>query len=413
MDFDLRAVTLTSITGYLNSRSYQQSDDDWSPLPEVATGPFNSGSKEVTQELRVASPSSGPLSWIAGASFFYLDQQINDSYLLTYIGVPPVAIRSHEITQSAAGFFDMTYRPTDIVSFFGGARITTDHKDFRTAAPFSLAGPFDVSDTHRWTEPTYRAGVNVQLDPNTLIYASYNRGYRSGEYDTSFITTPDQFKPVNPEFVNSYELGYKTTAFDRRLRLAADGFYTQYTNQQLLQLGTAPGSICCSLVNAGRSRIYGFEMEATARITDDWDINWQATYLNARIQKYDSGGVSYAGATLPNVPNYQVRIGTEYRIPLKQGEIFFAPDVSLTGRTRATTTTSPDPYSLDIQPAYTVVNGQMGLRTSDHRYSAYLWIKNATDKRYLVDFGSFASLGFDQMVWSAPTTFGITLAGRF
>jgi len=413
VDVDLHPVILSSITGYLDSRSYQQTDDDWSPFPLVATNPFNSESTELTQEFRVASPATGPFTWIAGASYFYLDQTINDGYLLTYVGLPPVNIQDHELTMSFAGFFDLTYQINDIFSVFGGARVTTDHKNFDSAAPFSLAGPFDIAESHRWTEPTYRAGLNIHVDPNTLVYASYNRGYRSGEYDTSFITTPAQFKPVNPEFVNNYEVGYKTTAFERRLRLSTDVFYTQYMNQQLLQLGTTPGSICCSLVNAGRSRIYGVEMEAVARVTDQFDVNLQATYLNARIQEYTSGTTNYAGATLPNVPDYQIRLGADYHVPFEGGEVFVAPTVNSTGRTRATTTTSPDPYSLDVQTAYITIDGQLGYRTADHRYSGFLWIKNATDRRYMVDFASFSSLGFDQRVWSAPTTFGLTLTGRY
>ncbi|WP_037505040.1 TonB-dependent receptor domain-containing protein, partial [Rhizorhabdus wittichii] len=80
-----------------------------------------------------------------------------------------------------------------------------------------------------------------------------------------------------------------------------------------------PGSICCSLVNAGKSRIYGFEFDGTARIASNVDLTVQGSVIRSKYLEFMSGPIDYSGTQLANVPRYQLRLAPEARLPLAAG----------------------------------------------------------------------------------------------
>ncbi len=411
LEATLGELTLTSVSGYLRSIGHISQDQDGSPVDAVATE-FNSKADEYSQEIRLASDPGQPLNWIVGASAFHQDLRLNDAFLLPLFGLPPVVLDTREKTTSFAAFADTTWKLDDRISLIGGIRITTDKKSFRHATGFSLIGPFDIARSRRWTEPSYRVGINYQAAPSTLLYLSYNRGYRSGAFDVGFPTTTEQFEAANPEFVDAFEGGIKTALFDRRLRLAADVFYEIFKDQQLLIQRSDPGSICCSLVNAGKSRIYGFELDGTARIASNVDLTIQGSVIRSKYLEFMSGPIDYSGTQLANVPRYQLRLAPEVRLPLASGDLFVSPDVQFTGRQRAAEA-GVDPFGRDIQESYVRINGQLGYRDGGDRFSAFVFVRNATNKRYKLDFARFTAFGYNQVTWSEPRSWGLTVTGRF
>lgn len=410
LDVDLGGVKLSSISGYLHSVNHIFADQDGSPA-SVAIADFNLNADEVSQELRLSSNTTSAFNWIAGASFFHQDEKLNDSFILPLLGLPPIVLITHEKTTSFAGFIDATYHFNRQFSLVGGIRLTTDKKDFHHQSPFSLIGPFDVTEAKRWTRPTYRAGINFQIDPSTLLYASYNHGYRSGAFDIGFPSTTEQFKPANPEYVDSFEGGVKATLFDRHLRIAADVFYQKFKDQQLLIQRSDPGSICCSLVNAGKSKIYGFEFDGSAKLADNFDVNFQGSVLRSKYIDFRSGPINYSGQTLANIPSYQFRIQPELKVNYGAGHFFISPDLQFTGREHVSTTS--DPFGRDTQNKYVLLNGQVGYQFDNSRYGAFLWIRNATNKRYKTDAAQFAVFGLNQVLYAEPRTYGLTVTGHF
>ncbi len=111
MDIDLDGLTLTSISGFLHSVGHISADQDGSPVNAVAVE-FNNKADQISQELRLSSPTGDAFSWIAGASFFHQKLKLDDSFLLPLFGLPPVRLLTNEKTTSFAGFVDATYRFT-------------------------------------------------------------------------------------------------------------------------------------------------------------------------------------------------------------------------------------------------------------------------------------------------------------
>jgi iron complex outermembrane receptor protein len=410
-------LTLTSVTGYIHSQADTYFDADGSPIDFVTTRHFSKG-EQFTQEVRLASSDQGAFTWIVGAAFFHQEQE--GGVLARFPGLGrtvPVLQTFTEKTTSFAGFVDGTYRLSDRFELFSGVRATTDKKKMHQIGTGNFAiADYDASDSEQWTKPSYRVGVNFKPTDATLLYASYNHGYRSGAYDVGFITNTLQIaNPVNPEYVDNFEVGLKTTAFDNHLRVSTAAFYMEYEDQQLSVTPPAAGSICCSLVNAGKARVYGLEVEGAARFSEYFDVNFSGMVLDTKYLEFKPDGPNrprdFAGYDLGRAPEYQLSLAPELRYPVAAGEIFFAPEFQFTGKQRVQTTV--DRFGEDIQEAYGVINGQLGYRDADGRYSAFLFVKNATDKRYLTYFANTGATAVNQTFYSAPRTYGVTLTGRF
>ena len=415
LDIDLGGVTLTSVSGYLKSKADYRFDTDESPFDVVDVNHLSNG-EQFSQEVRLASPDGGALTWIVGAAYFYQKQL--GGLVANFPGfglTTPLDQRFDERTNSYSGFIDGTYHFSDQFELFAGARVTSDHKKIRQTGKgnfvATVPATYDQSGSASWTKPSYRVGVNFKPASGTLIYASYNHGYRSGEYDVGFITNTAQIAtPVAPEYVDNYEAGLKTNAFDNHLRLSTAAFYTVYKDQQLSI--TPPGGICCSRVNAGKARVFGIEVEGLARFSDNFDLNFSGTILDSKYLEFrPSATQDFSGASLGRAPKYQLRLAPEYRYPAASGEFFLAPEVQFTGKQRTQTTV--DAFGQDIQGAYTVVNGQLGYRDADGRFSAFVFVKNATNKRYMTYFANVGATAINQIFYAAPRTFGVTLTGKF
>ncbi len=111
------------------------------------------------------------------------------------------------------------------------------------------------------------------------------KGFKGGGFDPRGLSTaaPDlngngvreadeifDYFLFDPEKVTSYEIGYKASLFDRRLRLALAGFYADYKDVQV------PGSVGAVIngiptfvgvtTNAGKATFKGLEVEALATL---------------------------------------------------------------------------------------------------------------------------------------------------
>ncbi|HVZ70711.1 MAG TPA: TonB-dependent receptor [Rhizomicrobium sp.] len=153
---------------------------------------------------------------------------------------------------SWAGFGEAYYQLASDVKVTGGLRFTDDKKTFKNIPSwvFLVGGGYPVLNTVRqeWKEVTGRFNVDwtpkLNFTDQTLLYASYGRGYKGGganppgptpnEFSSqSFLTHPATF---DPEFVNAFELGTKNTLLDGGMTLNADVFYYDYKGYQISQI---------------------------------------------------------------------------------------------------------------------------------------------------------------------------------
>ena len=218
-----------------------------------------------------------------------------------------------------------TYSLTDKLKLTGGLRGTWDSQSntaTRITNNFSVLPPYPPGPTATCTDPstapscqehlhessskpTWLIDLDYKLTDDVMSYAKYARGYRAGGI---FTNAPIDHRTFEPEKVDSYELGLKSSFAEPihgLFNVAA--FYNDFSNQQLQfgfnarELGggaTAPVSPTTAIINAGKSRIYGAEVELTIAPVEGLTFDLNYTYLNATIQRI-------SGFTTID-PNYQV-----------------------------------------------------------------------------------------------------------
>lgn len=170
----------------------------------------------------------------------------------------------------------------------------------------------------------WRAGLEFDIGPDSMLYAKVSTGHKSGGFNDSFngSTIPEAF---NPEKLVVYEIGSRNSfdAFGRRAIFNLTGFYYDYSDQVFQDLTcinldeTQAPPVCngYSLVNRniGASRIYGAEAELRLKLPAHYALDLNAAYLDtkvtegvvadARAQDFDAGGqsplVSLVGNRLP------------------------------------------------------------------------------------------------------------------
>ncbi|QQN74170.1 TonB-dependent receptor [Croceicoccus sp. YJ47] len=170
----------------------------------------------------------------------------------------------------------------------------------------------------------WRAGIEFDVSPDTMLYAKVSTGHKSGGFNDSFngSTIPETF---SPEEIIVYEAGSRNSfdAFGRRAIFNLTGFYYDYSDQVFQDLtcinldNTQAPPVCngYSLVNRniGASRIYGAEAELKLKLPANYALDLNAAYLDTEITKgvvadpraqdNDAGGesplISLVGNRLP------------------------------------------------------------------------------------------------------------------
>ena len=260
-----------------------------------------------------------------------------------------------ETTYRTQGIYaQSTYALTEQLKLTGGIRYTRDKQSneaTRTTYRFPVTPPYTgdptVSCTDPDTAPTCAAAYQkkssaptwlIDLDyfpmPDVLTYAKYARGYRAGGV---FSNAPTDLRTFDPEKVDSYEIGIKTSFHEvMRGTFNVAAFYNDFADQQL-QFGfnarrdengnPAPVSPTTGIVNAGKSRIYGLEVESSLVPMKGLTFQLSYTYLNATIRKIDpveSVDPNYQASTaispgdpLVLSPKNKISLSANYTLPLE------------------------------------------------------------------------------------------------
>ncbi|MDO9488966.1 MAG: TonB-dependent receptor [Sphingomonadaceae bacterium] len=129
-------------------------------------------------------------------------------------------------------------------------------------------------------EFTGRAVLDFKLSDDSLLYASYSRGYKSGGINPPLqpiFAVPDTFAP---EFIDAFEIGSKNTFLDGTLRLNATAFYYKYKDLQLSRI------VARTSVNDNvAADIYGLEIESILNPSPEWLFNINFSYLHTKVSE--------------------------------------------------------------------------------------------------------------------------------
>jgi iron complex outermembrane recepter protein len=159
------------------------------------------------------------------------------------------------------------------------------------ASPFAATADFDAgvpgNQAYREAKVSFgrltgRFVLDWKPSPDTLVYASYSRGYKSGgvnpPFNPTLFSAPTTFRP---ETINAFEVGTKATLAGGKLRINASAFYYDYKDLQLSRIISRT-----SFNDNADAEIYGAEIEAVVRPDPSWLFNFSASYLHSRIKNF-------------------------------------------------------------------------------------------------------------------------------
>ena len=422
LDQDFNAVRLASVSAYRQSRSNALFDPINSPIL-VQTARIVDPEHQFSQELRFQSNTgSDRLQWVVGG-YYFQDQGAFAPFTAALSG--PLAAALFPIdalqfvttlkTRSVAGFGETKIGLTDTTHLTLGARVTNELRTF-DGAERGLSGGIPlvnlitpvVDASMRATRPTWRLILDQKIAENALVYASYNRGFKSGGFNS---TNPAQ-QAFKPESLDAYEVGLKSTQMDGRLHFNADGYYYKYTNYQVTSFSNA-----MAFVENGDAKIYGAEATLDATVVDHLHINSGLVWTHDRFSDYPNGQVNtplptggvaqttatynLAGNQLPNIPGITGSIGANYWTEAFNGKLVFDSNYYYNhgwfGTADNNTVYSQKAYGLlAASVAWTEPKGIMTVR---------LWGQNLTNKLVANEYApnQFSSL----TQYRPPRTYGL------
>ncbi len=420
---DFGPVSLVSITAYQRADRNDQEDTDADPLPVISSS-YIAREETFSQELRLQSNGKSPLRYVLGLYYAYDYLNNNSAYTVLpgiaglfdpatdiALGVGQYTWPFKQETDSYAAFGQVDYDITSRLTITGGVRYSAEHKGFNYT---SEAPGFDYTFFHFDENKTFdsvsgRFSLQYKLTNTANVYASYNRGFKSGGFFSGQTTDPADIGPYKNENVNAYEVGAKTELFGRMLRADVSGFYYDYSNLQVyttVQRGLITEQL---FTNASAARIYGGEVELESSPMHGLDLSAGLSLLNAEYQDFVSTAGNYSGNQLPSAPHESLNVSAHYVRPLPVGDL--VSQIDLNYRSMIFFDTSNTPRLSD--PSRTFVDAEIGWRAPNGRYEIGLWGRNLFDEANISDITPLPALGFDAISVGKPRTYGLYLRAHY
>jgi iron complex outermembrane receptor protein len=238
---------------------------------------------------------------------------------------------------------------------------------------------------------TWLIGAEFKPNEDLLLYAKYARGYRAGGVAPG---APVAFQTFNPEKVDAYEIGLKATfraPVPGTFNIAA--IYNDFSNQQLLagfQAKVLGLTSVIGIVNAGKSRIKGFEVETSLNPFNNFRFDLGYSYLDTEILQvepvpdidalYRPGSAPAVGNPLALTPKHQLTMTGSYTLPLNEsiGEVTLSATYNYTSRTL-----SGYSGSIVILKPKTLLNATLEWKSiAGSHVDGQLFVTNLTKEKY-------------------------------
>jgi iron complex outermembrane recepter protein len=473
------SMTLRSITGYRKIDSFEYADNlptgqtsivtavIASVIPQLPVGtvlnvigPNGAAAtdnfinfKSWSQELQLIG-SSESFDYVLGG--YYYQDEADLSSVGGAIGSGPLIFDNITTTdnKSYAAFGEATYRPSadGKLSITLGARYSHDkraatrinERSFSFAAlggftpencsffaltfaalgqvctPTGSIQPASYSQSFNNFSPSLTVAYKASEDLN--LYAKYARGYKSGgtsQRSANPILFADGFRP---EKVDSYEIGVKGKAADRKVNWSIAGFYMRLNDYQAsVQTGATAGDR--DMYGIDGNEIYGVEFDLNAQVTPELRLGLAGAALKTKIGVSSLTVTLDTGATqvqnfvkpLSYAPSSSGNAYLDYRRDLGgDWSVGAYASVNYQGKMHTSSNVADD----RIIESKALVDASVTLARDfgdDREISLRLWGKNIFDKEYkTVVFGSFAFSGATSVAeYGEARTYGVTLGFRY
>ncbi|MEM9055554.1 MAG: TonB-dependent receptor, partial [Pseudomonadota bacterium] len=248
--------------------------------------------------------------------------------------------------------------------------------------------------------------LNYQASEDLLVYASWNRGVKSGGFNAPLLPTPPllvdgstatlpdgdvipvSFVTYEPEKLDAFELGFKWDPVPGVLRVNGSVYYYDYKDAQVFSII----GLDTFTVNAD-SEVKGFELEMTATPTDGLDINFGIGFIDAEIDNVPGLSLDVdtpigeimallPGQTVSPVqtPKWNLSGLIRYEFPIGPGNVALQTDMQYRSEHFFALTGLP----AVTQDGYFLANASVTYIPEDQPWDVRFFVENLTDEEYVV-----------------------------
>jgi iron complex outermembrane receptor protein len=421
-DWAIGELDLKSISAYRQAKVDVNRDGDHTPF-RIFDVAVRESTKQYSQEFQLNGEGfGGALEYILGV-YVIRETGTNSFTAPLLLGVEEIlgdilSLRTDTSIKSTswAIFGEGTYNLTDNFGITLGARLNKDKKNydytlFRIFSGAVVNGPADLEKS--WTEFLPKVGLEYKITDDVLTYASFSRGFKAGGWNPRTLSaglTPQQF---DPEYLNAFEVGVKSTLFDGRATFNLAGFYSDYKDIQLIGVTTTNGIVDTTVLNGGKARILGVEAELNARPIPQLSLSAGLGILDTKYKELDPGVIS-TGVPLTNkfiqAPSVTFNAQATYTIDLaNQGQLLLNGDIAYKSKIYRSIQNFPDL----ITDPYWILNSRITYVAPEEAWEVALFVTNITNEIYLTNGVDVRGLAATEAYYSRPREWGISVTARF
>lgn len=418
-------VELDSATAWSSTRTEYTLDT--TPVYSDLSGQLSSFDREIylgkfTEELRLSSAQGPRVQWSLGAFYTHevvRDNQSDDDPVSFYDQYFPSNLREWAL------FGNLTWRPVARVEMTAGLRNSREWS--QQTASYTFLGnlfPSAPSPVLPQAGTTWMANAAYHFAPDIMSYARVATGYSPG---ASGYPARDQGLPtvIKPDSLTSYEAGYKSQFFDRRLVADLDFYYIVRKNVQLGYGDFGPdfltnsGAETTYTANAGEAIAKGVDFEGFYSPLRGLKLGYSLAYTRSELNNpaVDSGtavGPKYlSGYQLPNVPRWAVAGSSDYGWTLVNG---WNARIGATcrwvgkewGSTAAVQTAATYSTPSVQLPSYALANASAGIQRD--RLALKAFVQNLTNRRAYLGAGVSQHYTDETTSMTAPVQINYAIA---
>ena len=413
---------------------------------------------QLSQQLELRGPiresKSGDGDWTLGV--YYLKDELDVVNFFDQLGRADLLQEYTQEMWNFAAYGQMEYRlqpgcePVSCdFTLLAGLRYNWEYKSFdtlviETPSRRKLRQTLEGEDDTLWADWSGGISLAWNYSDASNLYLKYDRGWKGGHFNGGATSIFDIITAVDPEIVDSYEVGLRSFWFDDRFMFNLTGFYYDYQDLQVFVVEQTPlGYPIPKLTNASDALVYGVELDLQTEPIDGLYLTLNAAWVESEYQEFVvtfsdrvelpspptiiiERTFDYTGNTLIASPRFSVTGSIGYDIPLP-GQVAGRGLGTLTPRFSFSWKDDVlyDPcggrgIQCNFEPGffgqddYWIFNGALTWTSEDERFTVTDWVRNFMDEHYKTQsLDRTRGLGIILDAYADPRTYGITATLAF
>ncbi|AIT82059.1 hypothetical protein JI59_21180 (plasmid) [Novosphingobium pentaromativorans US6-1] len=297
----------------------------------------------------------------------------------------------------------------------------------------SRSALIEIDDSTSKSSFTWRAGIEYDVGPSSLLYATVETGFRVGG-----LQPVNGYEAYKPEKITAYTIGSKNRFFGNRVQLNFEGFYWKYKDQQIAALGTDNQGVPGFFVqNVGGSTNYGAEVELRIAATPTTRLSADMQYLHTEYDRFtysvpqqgrpapfvgcpftpgvDSGSnvptyvFNCSGNPAFNSPKWTINLGAEQTIPLGDHRLIASVDTQF----RSSRWTGYEYIPFMLQGSTWQTNAQVKFEPKTGNWFIAAYVRNIENDRFIVNSVNYSFANLVAATTNPPRTYGARIGFNF